>query len=66
MKPGRLQSVSAREVWADEAIDFTPWLALDDNIALLSETIGIELEVEATEKNVGPFKADTLCKDSCR
>jgi len=64
MKLGRLESVSAREVWADEARDFTPWLALDDNIALLGETIGIEMEVEATEKNVGPFKADILCKDS--
>jgi len=64
MKLGRLEPVSAREVWADEARDFTPWLANDSNIALLGETIGIELEVEATEKSVGPFKADILCKDT--
>lgn len=64
MKLGRLEPVSAREVWADEARDFTPWLAREDNINLLGETIGIELEVEATEKSVGPFKADILCKDT--
>ena len=64
MKLGRLEAVSARDVWPDEARDFTPWLANDSNIALLGETIGIELEVEATEKSVGPFKADILCKDT--
>jgi hypothetical protein len=42
---------------------FTPWLAQEDNIYLLGDAIGIELEVEAQEKNVGPFRADILCKD---
>lgn len=31
---------------------------------MLGETIGIELEVEAQERNVGPFRADILCKDT--
>ena len=39
------------------------WLD-DENIGLLSETIGLELEVEAQEKHVGPFRADILCKDT--
>lgn len=60
---GKLERVDLREVWKTEAIDFTPWLALDQNIKLLGETIGIDLEVEAQEKNVGPFRADILCKD---
>lgn len=30
---------------------------------LLSEAIGIELEFEAQEQGVGPFRADILCKD---
>jgi hypothetical protein len=30
----------------------------------LAETIGLELELEAQEKSVGPFKADILCKDT--
>lgn len=60
---GRLEKVDLRDFWVTEAGDFTPWLAQDDNIALLGAAIGIELEVEAQEKNVGPFRADILCKD---
>lgn len=44
MKIGRLKKVDLRGIWAGEATDFTPWLAKEDNIALLSETVGIELE----------------------
>lgn len=61
---GRLERVDLREVWKTEASDFTPWLAQEQNIELLGETIGIDLEVEAQEKNVGPFRADILCKDT--
>ena len=63
-KLGRLVKVPLREFWNNEATDFTPWLAGQENIGLLGETIGIELEVEAQEKNVGPFRADILCKDT--
>jgi hypothetical protein len=61
---GRLVRADLRDAWVGEATDFTPWLALPDNITLLSETIGIELEVESQEKNVGPFRADILCRDT--
>ena len=61
---GRLIKVPLREFWEGEASDFTPWLAEEENISLLGETIGIELEVEAQERNVGPFRADILCKDT--
>ena len=50
--------------WAGEASHFTPWLAKAENLELLSETLGIELELEAEEKDVGPFRADILCKES--
>ena len=61
---GRLIKVPLRNFWKGEASVFTPWLAREENISLLGETIGIELEVEAQEKNVGAFRADILCKDT--
>ena len=60
---GRLRRVELRDIWLSEAVDFTPWLAREDNLALLGETLGIDLELEAQEKPVGPFRADILCKD---
>ena len=61
---GRLERVSLRTVWSSESGNFTPWLAQEANLALLGEAIGLELELEAQEKNVGPFRADILCKDT--
>lgn len=60
---GRLERVDLRNIWTTEAGSFTPWLARHDNIAVLGETLGIDLELEAQEKAVGPFRADILCKD---
>lgn len=61
---GRLEKVELKHAWKTEAGDFTPWLATPENIELLGEAIGIDLEVEAQEKSVGPFRADILCKDT--
>lgn len=61
---GRIERVDLRQIWASEAGQFTPWLASTANITLLSDAIQIDLEVEAQEKEVGPFRADILCKDT--
>lgn len=61
---GRLEQVKLRDIWVSEATDFTPWLAREENLTLLGDTIGIDLELEAQEKNIGPFRADILCKDT--
>lgn len=61
---GRLEKVDLREAWANEAAHFTPWLARPENLALLGETVGIDLELEAQEKGVGPFSADILCRNT--
>jgi hypothetical protein len=61
---GDLTNVDPREVWPDEAQDFTPWLAKEKNLDRLANTIGLDLELEGTEQNVGPFSADILCRDT--
>lgn len=64
MRLGRLHKVQLRTVWPSESASFTPWLAQPENLKLLGDAIGIELELESTEKDVGPFSADILCKDT--
>lgn len=61
---GRLERVDVRAAWENEATGFTPWLAQADNLALLGQTVGIDLQLEAQERSVGPFRADILCKDT--
>lgn len=60
---GRLEHVDLRDIWTTEATEFTPWLARPENLAILGEALGIDLELEAQERSVGPFRADILCKD---
>jgi hypothetical protein len=60
---GVVQAVDIRTVWGSESNDFTPWLAERANIALLAETVGLDLEVQGQEQRVGAFRADLLCKD---
>jgi hypothetical protein len=61
---GRLEKIDLRDIWATEAQDFTPWLASEENLAVLANAINIDLEFEAQEKNVGPFRADILCRNT--
>jgi hypothetical protein len=60
---GRLSRVDVREVWTNEAVGFTPWLAQEENLRLLAETITMQLILEAKEKHVGMFRADILACD---
>ena len=61
---GELTKVDLRDVWKTEAQDFTPWLALDQNLRVLSNALDMELVLEAEEKSVGPFSADILCTNT--
>ncbi|HEY3312360.1 MAG TPA: DUF4268 domain-containing protein [Anaerolineales bacterium] len=60
----RLEKVDLRRVWTSESRDFTPWLSQESNLAILGEVLDLDLELEAQEKNIGPFRADILCKDT--
>lgn len=59
---GIFEKISLTQAWPSEASNFTPWLAQPLNIALLGTTLGFELEVEAVEHWVGPFRADILAR----
>jgi hypothetical protein len=61
---GRLERVEVREQWADEARHFTPWLASAEGLALMGDTIGMDLELVGQEQCVGPFRADILARDA--
>lgn len=63
-KLGRIERVDLRSIWTSEDRHFTPWLAQSENLEILGEALGIELELEAQEKDVGPFRADILCKNT--
>jgi len=63
-KLGKLEKVQIEDVWPNEAGHFTPWLAQENNIAILGEEINMDLEVQSSEEPVGPFRADILCKDT--
>ena len=64
-KLARLKPVELREIWPDEAADFTPWLAEAESLDLLGETLNMKLELEGQEVPVGDgnFRADILCKN---
>ncbi len=60
----QLTPVDISKVWETEPQHFTPWLAKEENLTLLGKALGIELELEGQEVNVGGFRADILCKNT--
>ena len=61
---GKLEKVDLRKVWAHEARDFSAWLAQEENLNVLGETIGVELSLIGTEVDVGRYRIDILATDS--
>lgn len=61
---GKLERIDdLRSIWKHEAKDFTPWLAQEENLATLSEAIGIEIVLEEEESNVGEFSVDIFATE---
>lgn len=61
---GRLEEIQdLRGVWPHEALNFTPWLSQDDNIALLSDAVGLDITIEETESSVGDFNVDIFASE---
>ena len=56
-----IQKVDLREVWPDEAQDFTPWLA--EHLSELGNALELELELQAREAPVGGYSLDILARE---
>jgi hypothetical protein len=61
MELGTIQNVNLKALWPGEATHFTPWLA--QNLDLLAQKLGMDLELEATEASAGDFSADIIARD---
>ena len=62
---GKLKEIKDhREVWPHEALDFTPWLAAEDNMTLLADAVGLEITVDETESSVGDFNVDIFATET--
>ncbi|MBI4975399.1 DUF4268 domain-containing protein [Candidatus Peregrinibacteria bacterium] len=59
----KLNKVELRDVWGHEAIDFTNWLAQQENLDALSEEIGVDIKLIKTEASVGRFSVDILAEE---
>jgi hypothetical protein len=56
---GRLERIeNLRSVWHNEATDFTPWL--EQHIDLLSEALGLDIQLVEREVPVGDFSVDLV------
>lgn len=60
---GILHEIDVREIWAHEQYDFSQWLSSPENIKLLGDTLNLSLSDIETEKFVGSYRCDIICKD---
>lgn len=61
MHISRLEPVPLRELWRNEARDFTAWLA--ENLDFLGETLSVDLSLVEQEASAGAFAVDILAED---
>ncbi|MGF3067356.1 DUF4268 domain-containing protein [Facklamia sp. P12950] len=62
-KLGRLKEVDIRKLWAHEQYNFSNWLAKDENIDLLNDTVGLTLTDIDKEVYVGSYRCDLVAVD---
>ena len=58
-----VEQLDVRTCWEHEALDFTPWLAKQENLDLLGAELGLSLECAQTEVQVGSMYLDILAKE---
>lgn len=63
MQLGKLKEINIRKVWGHEQYGFSAWLSSKENINELGDVLGLTLTDVETEKFVGNYRCDILCKD---
>ena len=64
MMLGKIERIDdLRTIWKHEALDFSKWLAQEENLALLSKAIGIDMILKETESSVGSFSVDLFASE---
>lgn len=58
---GILKKVDIKEIWKNEASEFTVWLC--NNLSTLGDVLEMELELEKREADVGELSLDILARD---
>ena len=63
MDLGKLKEINIKTVWKHEQYDFSNWLAEEENIQQLGDTLNLSLTDVEKEKFVGSYRCDIICKD---
>src|SRR3990170_7059097 len=58
---GKLERVALREVWKNEAHDFTQWI--ENNVSVLNDALGLNLVNVDREQAAGSFSIDLVAED---
>ena len=64
MQLGRINKLNPREVWPHEALDFTRWLAQEQNINVLCEELQLNICNVRAEASAGRFSVDIVADDA--
>lgn len=61
---GKIERITdLRSVWEHEAYDFSKWLSKDENLSMLSDSVGIDIALEELESPVGGFSVDLFASE---
>ncbi|MBN8702771.1 MAG: DUF4268 domain-containing protein [Bacteroidetes bacterium] len=64
MSLGELKKLDLRKQWPHEALDFTKWLAKEENIQILADELEISVEEIKVEEATGRYNADIVAKEA--
>ena len=65
MQLGKMKRIDdLRKVWPNEAMNFTKWLAEEENLEELGKAVGVDIDLEERESSVGSFNVDLYATES--